>query len=82
MSWGVMGQPTMAYTKGSAVTPHDDTVIAAGGLWVGGAGDLVILPINSEIPITLSAVPAGTMVPIACTKVLAATTATLIVALG
>lgn len=82
MTWGVAAQPMMGFTRGAAVVKSDTTVIAAGALWVGGAGDLVILPVNSDTPITLTAVPAGTMIPIACTKVMAATTATLIVALG
>lgn len=66
---------------GIAVTPSDTTTIGGcRALWVGGAGALTVdFPNHSNI--VISAVPAGTLLPIAPLRVKAATTATLIVAL-
>lgn len=66
-----------------AVTPHDTTgVVGAGclGIWVGGVGNLVVTDRDNTV-VTFTAVPAGTLMPIAPKIVRAATTATLIVAL-
>lgn len=67
-----------------AVTPHDTTEIAGGqltrGLYVGGAGNLVAVIGGNAI--TFTAVPAGSILPIRCTRVNSTnTTATSIVAL-
>jgi hypothetical protein len=67
----------------SAVTPSDtDTLAAARGLYVGGAGDVAIETAAGDT-LTFTAVPAGTFLPIAAVKVLATgTDATNIVALS
>jgi hypothetical protein len=80
----------MAYGV-EAVSPRDgfvvtksDTVsfsVPVAGLYVGGAGDVTVL---TQLGTTLlfSAVPAGTILPIRCSKVFSTgTTATLITAL-
>ena len=66
----------------SDVTPSNITVLPAGvrGLYVGGTGDLRLQGYDG-VGCTFIGVPAGTFVPCAPHKVLAATTATLIVAL-
>jgi len=74
--------------RAAAVTKSDTTLVNARGLYVGGAGDVVVILIedfDSANPTsnttTFSAVPVGTILPVAATKVMDATTATAIVAL-
>lgn len=66
----------------AAVTKSDVTVFTfpTRGLYIGGAGDVaVVSPIGSAV--TFSAVPAGTLLPIAVVQVLSTgTSATLIIA--
>lgn len=67
-----------------AVTKSDTAPLPLGpcrALWVGGAGDLSVIAVNDTDAVTISGVAAGTVIPIRCQKVMAATTATLIVAL-
>jgi hypothetical protein len=68
--------------KLSSVTPSDTTVLTGcRGLWVGGAGTVNIIACNDTAPVSLT-VPAGTLLPIFVSKVMAdGTSATLIVAL-
>lgn len=67
--------------RAAAVTPSDSTVVAARALYIGGAGDLAIKCQAGDTTVTFSAVPAGTIIPVAAYNVMAATTATSIVAL-
>jgi hypothetical protein len=63
------------------VTPSDDTVLKnVRSLYVGGTGHVTVITAEGRSCL-FSAVPVGTILPIRCTKVMAATTATLIVAL-
>jgi len=64
---------------GAAVTKSDSTVVAFDALYVGGAGDVAVTtPLGSVL--TFSAVPAGSIIPIRCVRVMSTnTTATLIV---
>jgi hypothetical protein len=66
----------------SAVTPSDTTALPTGiqGLWVGGTGNLVVKGMDG-VTATFSAVPAGTLIRGQFTRVMAATTATLITAM-
>lgn len=69
--------------RAAAVTPSDtvDLSFVTRYLWVGGAGNVDVLTVNGD-DVTFEAVPAGTLLPIAARRVLAAgTTATKIVAL-
>jgi hypothetical protein len=72
-------------SRAFAVTKSDVTVLAGvRSLYVGGAGDLTVEMLNPETPgvtVVFTAVPAGTVLPISVERVLAATTATNIVAL-
>jgi hypothetical protein len=64
-----------------AVTPSDDTEVKCRALYVGGTGNVVLqMPGRSET-VTFSSVPAGTFMPVSARRVMAATTATSIVAL-
>ncbi len=68
---------------GAAVTPSDaaDLAFTARSLYVGGAGDVKVDTANGDT-LVFSAVPAGTVLPVAVKKVYATgTTATAIVAL-
>ena len=65
---------------GTAITPHDDTVLAVQCLWVGGTGTLAVrFRDRPDTTVTLSAIPAGTLLPLDVVRVMAASTATLII---
>lgn len=69
--------------SGGAVTPSDSVDLAtlSRALWVGGAGDVKVT-LQGGTTVTLSAVPAGSMLPLQCSRVWATgTSATLIIAL-
>lgn len=71
--------------RGVAVTKSDTTVYdpPLRKIWVGGAGDVAVLFIGDTVAVTLSAVPAGTMLDACVTKVMSTnTTATLITGLS
>lgn len=74
--------------NGEAVTPNDGTDLnyTTRAIWVGGAGNISVIfkgdRGQSGQTVLLSGIPAGTLLPIAVTRVRATgTTATLIVAL-
>lgn len=72
-----------SFANASTVIPSDSTPLseAAAALWVGGAGNVVLVTLNGQT-VTLSSVPAGILLPIATSQVKSTnTTATLIVAL-
>lgn len=74
-----VGQPVTS----TAVTPSDSTdltTLATKGIWVGGTGDLSIKLLNDSAAVSILAVPAGTFIPGSFKRVMAATTATSIVA--
>lgn len=65
------------------VTPHDVNLLKAPcrSLWIGGAGTLTVITLGGD-SVLFSGIPAGTIIPIQATRVMATgTTATLIVAL-
>lgn len=66
-----------------SVTPSNTTILPAGcrGLYIGGAGNVAMADADGAV-VTFTAVPVGTFMPVAPTKVMSTnTTATLIVAL-
>lgn len=68
----------------TAVTPSDSTEVNAKALYIGVTGDVVILPANAtdtSQTVTFKAHPVGYM-PVQVRRVMAATTATNIVALS
>lgn len=82
------------YTYFEAVTPHDTNPAPAhSALWIGGAGTVVVVtrkpaafgpgtPDYADDPtVTFTAVPAGSILPISVYKIMAASTATLIIAM-
>lgn len=67
-----------------AVTPNDSTDLEGyvRALWVGGAGNVSVIAAEDTDPVTISGVPAGTILPIRAKRVRStSTTATNIVAL-
>lgn len=67
-----------------SITPNDGTDIAenARALYIGGAGDVSVIAVGDSSAVTLTAVSAGTILPIRVKRVLSTgTTATAIVAL-
>lgn len=58
-----------------AVTPSDTVVFSPPlrGIWVGGAGALAVTTQDGTV-VTFAAVPAGTLVPIAASKVMSTNT--------
>lgn len=66
----------------ASVTPADtDLPNVARGLYVGGAGDVVVYMVGSTTEVTFAGVTAGSILPIRVSQVRAATSATNIVAL-
>jgi hypothetical protein len=65
-----------------ALTKSDDTTYEGiRGLYIGGAGDVAVADLEGTV-VTFKAVPVGTFMPIAVTKLMSTnTTATLVLAL-
>jgi hypothetical protein len=61
-----------------AITKSDTENNAFSGIYVGGAGNVTVVT-ESGVTVTFTAPPVGTIIPIRTNKVLAATTATLLV---
>lgn len=73
---------TRPASKAVAVTPSDSTELGVTrGLYIGGVGDVVVTMAEQGTSITFSSVPAGTFLPLQVRLVMAATSATNIVAL-
>ena len=64
------------------MTPSDATELGpCKALYIGGAGNVAVHMPERDTPVTFIAVPVGTVLPVSARRVLAATTATNIVAL-
>ncbi|MDQ3024270.1 MAG: hypothetical protein M3R04_07820 [bacterium] len=75
------GNPSGPASDAVAVTPSDATIVHFRGLYVGGAGNVAVAATSGNV--TFTAVPAGTILPVNCTKVLSTgTTATSIIGLA
>lgn len=69
-------------TRSVAVTKSDDTVYKFKSLFVGGAGNVTIKHDESGSAVTYTGVIAGQILPVRGVRVMAATTATNIVAMN
>jgi len=67
-------------TRWKAVTPSDTTVVACRGLFVGGTGNLSLQEVEGGPTVVFTAPALGVIHWISCYRVMAATTATAIVA--
>ena len=66
----------------ATVTPSDSTdLTGVRALWVGGAGNLSIKCVDDSAAVTIAIPNAGVLLPLFVSRVMAATTATSIVAL-
>lgn len=64
------------------VTPSDSTIVNCRGLYVGVTGNVAVVTARGGSAVTFVAVPAGSILPVQCSKVMSTnTTATSIVAL-
>jgi hypothetical protein len=74
-----------AYSNAFAVTPSDTVNFVQGAvraIYVGGAGNVSVVCQAGATPVTFTAPPIGSVIPITCVRVNAAlTTATLLVGL-
>lgn len=63
--------------RGFAVTPHDTNELTAftRAVWVGGAGNLSVILAGDTAAITITGVPAGTLLPLCC-KIIRSTSTT------
>lgn len=60
-----------------AVAPHDDndlTISPCRALWVGSAGDVEVIAADDTVARVFTAVSAGTLLPVSCSRVLATNT--------
>lgn len=74
---------TVSAHSAAAVTPSDSTVLpTTRALYIGTTGDLTVIMAEDENEVTFVGVPAGMILPVQVIKVLAATTASNIIALN
>lgn len=78
MSTSVSASATASF----AVTPSDTTELTFKALYIGSTGDVVIKHNSSADPVTYASVPDGMILPLAGGFVMAATTASDIVAMN
>lgn len=72
-----------ALSRAAPVTPNDDTPVNAMALYIGGTGNVVVRPrSNPNEIVTFPSVPANTRIDLEIVRVMAATTATNILALN
>lgn len=77
-------QPEGPFRNAAAVTPSDTVPLttAAAKLYVGVTGDVTLIPVGGASGVLFKAVPAGTVLPVRTSQVMATgTTATYIVAM-
>lgn len=72
---------TFPASGAAAVTPSDSTELNCRALYVGTSGNVVVQVPNRDASITFSGVLGGTILPVSVRRVMAATTASNIVAL-
>ncbi len=78
----LFGDPLAPFARAAAVTPSDSTDLSGcRGIYVGGAGNLSVRMRNGGNTVVFTAPPVGTVLHISIDRVMAATTATLLIAL-
>ena len=75
---GLIGPARRLFT----ITPADaDLSYDTRAIWIGGTGTLVVTDLFGNV-VTISAIPAGTLLPICARRIALASTATLVVGLS
>lgn len=79
-----MSQPTTPRfpDRAIAVTPSDTTFLSPSTIYVGSGGNVVVEPVVGGNTITFTNAPSGATIPVRVRRVLAATTATDLVAVS
>lgn len=79
-----MQQSFATYSSFKTITPSDTTSVNCRAIYVGGAGSLTISPDGTTAGVVITAPPVGTILPLELNsgRVMAATTATLLVGLS
>lgn len=81
--WQYMGSGPAS--KAAVITPHNtnDLSVPCRMIYVGGAGDITLIPRGGAVAVLFKAVPVGTILPVSASRVLATgTTATSLLALN
>jgi hypothetical protein len=74
--------PTQSATNGFDITPADaDLAYSTRGLYIGTGGTVVVILANDTSALTFYNVPSGSILPLVCKRVTAATTASQIIGL-
>lgn len=68
------------FSRATPVVPSDTTIVGFMSLYIGVAGDVVVVPSGQTDTVTFKACPVG-ILPVSVSKVLAATAATNILGL-
>ena len=78
----IANQTTCTYpTKAVSITPSDSALLPPCMVYVGGAGNVAVMPADSTTAVTFTGMPAGSVVPVMVKQVLSTgTTATAMVA--
>lgn len=74
----------LTYASFVAVTKSDTTLVNCRGIFVGGAGSVILSPDSSTAGTTLPSVTAGTIIPVQLNsgRIMASSTATSLIALA
>ncbi len=74
--------PHSAATRAENIIPSDENLsFLTRGIYIGDSGDLQVIMMDSDIPITFTGIQGGSLMPIRVKKILPATTAANIVIL-
>lgn len=76
-----MSESVAPATKYAAITPSDTTIVGCRAIYVGGAGNLSLQAYEGGPTVVFTAPAIGVEHPLSAYRVMAATTATLLVAL-
>jgi len=70
---GYSPQPAQNFGHAQVIVPNDVTPLStpAQSIWVGGFGNVTLIPLGQTTSVTFTAVPAGTLLPVAAGTVLA-----------